>query len=223
MVNYQNGKIYKIESLSTGLVYYGSTVDTLSRRLSGHKTNYAAYLNGKNKFITSFKVLEQPDYKIYLVEKYPCENKEELHSKEGDYIRNNNCVNKFKILGFGKNHSKEYHSQNKKKINAHKKIYYEENKDKINAQRKKYYEENKDKINARKKKYYEENEDKNVQKKEYHDKYYKKNKGEILIKQKEYYDQNKDIINKKVKCDICNKVMGKKSIPRHKRNIHQNN
>ena len=31
---------------------------------------------------------------IELVENYPCNSKEELEKKEGEYIKNNECVNK---------------------------------------------------------------------------------------------------------------------------------
>ena len=61
MTNYQNGKIYKIESLSMNLVYYGSTTQSLCKRLSKHRSE------SKRSNITSKQVLQYDDAKIYLV------------------------------------------------------------------------------------------------------------------------------------------------------------
>ena len=90
MPNYQNGKIYMIESLEGKCRYYGSTVQKLCVRLSEHRRNYK---RETGKF-TSKKVLCYNDAKILLVENYPCNSKEELYMKEGYYIRNNECVNR---------------------------------------------------------------------------------------------------------------------------------
>jgi len=43
MPNYQKSKIYKLWSPSKNLVYYGSTTETISRRLSKHLTDYNRY------------------------------------------------------------------------------------------------------------------------------------------------------------------------------------
>ena len=45
---------------------------------------------------------------IILVESYPCENKNELHSRERYYIENNNCVNKIIPTRTSKEFKKEY-------------------------------------------------------------------------------------------------------------------
>jgi len=47
MVNYNQAKIYKIWSPSTGLAYIGSTCSTLSKRISQHKDNKTCYEAGK--------------------------------------------------------------------------------------------------------------------------------------------------------------------------------
>ena len=47
--------VYKIECDTTGLVYYGSTKDTLNRRLSKHKSSCKRYLEGTRKnYCTSY-------------------------------------------------------------------------------------------------------------------------------------------------------------------------
>ena len=94
MPDYSKGKIYKLWSPSKNLVYYGSTTQTLSQRLSGHKGNYKAYNNDNNKnHCSSYLVLECEDYKMDLIEEYACNNKSQLCKKEGEYQKNNECVN----------------------------------------------------------------------------------------------------------------------------------
>ncbi len=56
IVNYQQGKIYKIEA--NGLKYIGSTCEpTLARRLAQHKGSYKSWLRGNKKtsYGTSFR------------------------------------------------------------------------------------------------------------------------------------------------------------------------
>ena len=56
MSKYQKGKVYKLVSNSSDLVYYGSTFNKLTKRLTGHKTDYKKYVNGKRSYISSFKI-----------------------------------------------------------------------------------------------------------------------------------------------------------------------
>lgn len=86
MVNYQNGKIYKIISNQIDKVYIGSTTQPLCERLAGHRNNYKRYLANKDPYMTSFELIKYDDAKIILLENYPCKNKEELCSKEQDWI-----------------------------------------------------------------------------------------------------------------------------------------
>jgi hypothetical protein len=101
MVNYQLGKIYKLECLATGKIYYGATCEPLlSRRLAGHKTSYERYKKGTLKDKTrSFEILENGNYTILLVEHCPCNSKDELSARERFHILNNQCVNKQIPLG----------------------------------------------------------------------------------------------------------------------------
>lgn len=173
MVNYQNGKIYRIDG--GGLTYYGSTCRELSKRLYGHKDNYKRVIAGKSKSIyTSIKLFETvddlTDVKIYLEEKYPCNTKEELTGREGWWIRNNDCVNKC-IPG---------------RTDA---VYYQDNKDKILEQTKKYYEKNKDKMLEKCKEYYKKNKD---NQKEQRTKYRKENKDKINKQIKDWHLKNKE-------------------------------
>ena len=113
---YQYGKIYKIESLIGGLVYYGATCDRLAKRLSRHK-------RPDNK-TRSKLVLQYEDAKISLVEEFPCANKDELFARENHYIYNNPCVNRLGKSGIMAENRTEYSNK-----------YYNLHKDRINAVR----------------------------------------------------------------------------------------
>jgi hypothetical protein len=132
MVNYQLGKIYKIVDLSTDECYIGSTCEpTLARRLAKHIGHLREYEAGKRRYITSFKILENRNYDIQLIEAYPCNNKMELHAREGYYIKNTECVNKVVPTRTDAEYSldtrekrKLYRLNNKEKIRANKSRRY---------------------------------------------------------------------------------------------------
>ena len=151
-MDYKNGKIYTIRSYQTDKIYIGSTTQSLSKRLSCHKSNYKNYLDGKYHKITSFDIIEYGDAYIELLEAYPCDNKMMLDKKEGGCIRAEpNCVNKV-VAG---RTQKEYREQNRDKILKIKKQYREQNADKIKQYRAQYTEINADKIKAQAKQYRE--------------------------------------------------------------------
>lgn len=135
MNKFLNAKIYKIVCNTTGLQYIGSTCEELSRRLTFHKADYKRYINKTHNYITSFKIIENNNYEIILIENYPCNCKEELFLKEGFHIKNNECVNRV-ISGRSK---KEYIKDNKNKIKDYSKNYYKKNSDKIKERQKEYY------------------------------------------------------------------------------------
>ncbi len=93
--NYQLGKIYKLTG--NGFIYYGSTCQPLEKRLSCHRNHHLCYLGGKYHYVTSFKCFENNnlDYVITLVENYPCNNQQELFTRERYFIENNECINKY--------------------------------------------------------------------------------------------------------------------------------
>jgi len=138
MPDYQKSKIYKLWSPSKNLVYIGSTTQSISQRLAEH----ISHKKRNTKDCNSYLVLEYEDYKMELLEEYPCNNKQQLLKKEGEYIRNNECVNKH-IAGrtreeywntYYKNnqeHLKEYKKNNQEHIKQHRQKYYEDNKEDI--------------------------------------------------------------------------------------------
>ena len=185
MPDYSKGKIYKIYNDSIpDKVYYGSTVNTLTKRFGQHKDKF--------HLCTSKQLF--PNAKIVLVEKIPCNDKDELTKRERWYIENNECVNKY-IPG---RTQKEYREDNKDK----KKQYYQANKKKFSEQSKKWSEDNKDKIKEKRKKYRE------------------TNKEKIKEKQNQYYETKKE----KIGCKVCKSMVSKGNFSQHcKTKKHQSN
>ena len=142
-MDYKNGKIYTIRSYQTDQIYIGSTTQTLTRRLSLHKSNFKKWKNGKFNYVSSYELMKYDDVYIELLELCPCENKMELCRREGELIREMECLNK-RIEG---RTDKEYKADNKEKIKIQRKTYRETNKEQIKIQTKEYREKNKDKIN----------------------------------------------------------------------------
>jgi hypothetical protein len=194
MPDYQKGKIYKLWSPSKNLVYYGSTTQSISQRLTDHLGNFNRYNNNKSKpYCVSFLVLECEDYKIELVENYPCNNKQQLCKREGECQKSNNCVNKtiagrtFKewyVDNIDK--IKQYQIDNVDKLKQYRKQYNIDNADKIRKQQKQYNENNYDKINNEKRKEYIKN---------YNKKYKETHKEQINEYKKQYYLKKKQPIN----------------------------
>ena len=176
---YKTGKIYKIICNKTGLIYIGSTCKQLSQRLANHRSNYKQYLKNNKNYVTSYKVIENGDCSIILLENYPCNNKEELNARERFYIESINCVNK----NIPTRTLKEYYENNKNNLLEYQKQYNENHKDTRLKYNKQYNENHKDTIL----KYH----------KQYNKQYYEKNKDAIIKKNLERYYNNKQISDAK--------------------------
>ena len=158
--DYANGRIYKIEPIcehDENEVYYGSTCQILCKRMDKHRSAYKCWLNNKYGKAYVFELFEKygvENCNIYLVELYPCETKEELLSREGYYIKNNMCVNKYVAgnqLAVGiKEYHQIYRDQHKDKNIEYSKIYRENNKQKLKDKRIIYAAKNIEKIKEHK-------------------------------------------------------------------------
>jgi len=201
MPDYSLGKIYmiypKVDNADDGDVYYGSTVDTLSRRMSSHRTVKKC----NSKLLFDKYGLE--NCFIELVEEYPCETKQQLNRKEGEYIRNHKCVNK-NIAG--RTHKEWYddNSDKKKEYNKQRNI---DNRDKIKELNKQNYVKNRNKILEYQKEYRTDNPDKI---KEFKKQYYIEN-----------IDKIKELNKQKSNCPICNKELTKINMTRHIKTHHK--
>ena len=130
-MNYQNGKVYKIESHLGDKVYIGSTTKKyLSQRMTAHRKNYNQWKNHKRDLTTSFLMFDEygiENCNIVLLESYPCNSKDELTKQEAHHIRTTKNVNKV-IPG---RTEKQYYQDNKELICNQSKEYRLVNKDVI--------------------------------------------------------------------------------------------
>lgn len=127
MVNYSNGKIYKIVSSYTNMVYIGSTAKKyLCDRMYHHKSDCKTWMMGNKKYCGSFGILLYPDARIVLIESYPCNSRDELRAREQYNIDLNkgnavNCINAFgldfeRIKQTKKEGDTKYYRKNREKI-----------------------------------------------------------------------------------------------------------
>ena len=207
MVDYSNGKIYRLYCNITKKCYVGSTTQSLSQRLSQHKQNYKCFLNGKYHFVSSFEILENNDYVIILIENYECKNKEELFKRERFYIEQIECVNQQMPI----RSKKEWAEDNKEKLQEYHKVHYINNREKYIDRKHQYYQNNRDKILDYAKQYTVTNQDliKEYRKKHYEENkqiykerskiYREKNKEKIKQMKKAYAEKNKDKIREQKK------------------------
>ena len=180
LVDYKNGKIYKIINRETDDVYYGSTIQTIKNRFTDHKKNYKVYLNDKYDYVTSFEIVKYSSCKIVLVENFPCKSRYELEVRERYYIEKYKCVNKIVPTRT----RKEWKNDNKDILKEKRKQNYQENKDEIKEQRRQYYQDNIEQISKHNKNHYQKNKEKC--KKEANE-YYAENTEKILEQKKQYY------------------------------------
>ena len=221
MPDYQKGKIYRIWDSSYTKCYVGSTCEELSRRFSSHKRDYKRGAIDKTKYSTSWQLFDEYGVEnciIELIEKFPCNSKEELHAREGKYQREIDCVNK-NIAGRS---LRQYNEDEKDKTRCYRKQRYENNKEVILQQMREYQQRNKDKIKEQRQLYYQENKEslkqsavKNYyssleERREKSNEYYKNNKLKILSQRKEPWT-----------CD-CGTTLTKKHKSRHLKSLkHQ--
>lgn len=187
MPDYSLGKIYKIVSDTSDQIYIGSTTQSLSQRLGGHVRDYRRYsVDISNPYCSSYEVLNNGNYRIILLENYPCENREELRAREQFYIdqNRNQIINKLNAK-LNEEYRKQYYEINKEKIKEYQKEYQKEYSDIYKEYQKQYYEINKEQLKECRKKKYEINKE---QIKEFQKQYYKINKEQINERRNEKID-----------------------------------
>ena len=95
MVSYRNTKIYKVVCKATKKVYISHTTKRyLSQRLSYHTQKYNKYLLGQCGFNPIFRIIENNDYYIELIEIIKCDTKEEVLRRQNELIESMDCLNK---------------------------------------------------------------------------------------------------------------------------------
>jgi ketol-acid reductoisomerase len=107
--------------------------------------DFKRFLNGNYCHTRSFDLFKEygvENCKIELIEYYKCDTLQELRKREGEHIKNTECVNKV-VPG---RTCKEYYDDNKNKLNEMSREWKKQNKDKIKEYEKEYREQNKERI-----------------------------------------------------------------------------
>ena len=126
MSKYQKSIIYKIFDNTNGNVYYGSTYNLLRVRMRCHRSDAKHNLNKASQ-----QIILNGNYDYSMVEKYPCNSKQELHTRERYWIENFECINKY-VPGRTDKERKEY----LKMYNAEYQVeYYIKNKEEIDKRK----------------------------------------------------------------------------------------
>ena len=201
---YQHGKIYSIRSHQTDDVYIGSTINTLPKRLDGHRKDFKRWINGNKNYVSSYDIIKFDDCYIELIENYPCSDKNELDRQEGIHIRNTNCINK-NIAG------------------RTMKEYYIDQRDVILQQQKEHYADHRDVILQQKKEYYADHRDERLQQQK---EYRNKNKELISQRTKARYIKNKELVSQKNKAQYQKKkeiISQQAKARRHAKKLSQSN
>tara|TARA_R110000772_G_scaffold176358_1_gene288031 strand:+ start:287 stop:895 length:609 start_codon:yes stop_codon:yes gene_type:complete len=163
--DYSKGLIYKIvcNDIECKNIYVGSTI-SFKHRKTAHKT----ICNNKNSKKYNLKVYQTirnngdwDNWKMVLVEYYPCETKLELEKREREIYEElkadlnmiKPCISEKERKENKKKHGKKWIDNNKEKIKEYQKEYQENNKEKEKEKRKQYRIKNKEKIKEYQKEY----------------------------------------------------------------------
>jgi hypothetical protein len=164
MVNYNNGKVYKIQPIvehEEGEIYIGSTTKKyLSQRMDSHRRSFKSWKEGKQKKCMSFDLFEKygiENCQILLIENVYANSKDELISREGYYIRNMKCINRCIPGRLKQEYDKTYRENNQAMLKDKKHKYYVDNKDKAKLYSLEYRKNNKDKLKLYTTEYYKNN------------------------------------------------------------------
>ena len=93
-MDYKNGKIYKILNTIDDDCYVRSTCQPLSTRMAKHRMDMNSNVKKDRKLYIKMHELGIDKFYIELIEDCPCENKEQLRKKEGEYIRQLSTLNR---------------------------------------------------------------------------------------------------------------------------------
>lgn len=199
MVNYQNGKIYKLVNNVDDEIYVGSTCNPLRVRKGDHKSR--AKTKSNYKIYKHLNEVGWENVEIILIEVFGCESKDELHKRERHWIDTlkpslNKQIPTRKL--------NEYYIDNREELLKKRNEYMNNNKEKIAKQKKEYRNNNKEKIFQMKKEYRN------------------NNKEKIAEKKKREYNKNKEIVNEQRKIKFlceCGSTLRKSDNSQHTKTI----
>jgi hypothetical protein len=181
MCNYSKGQIYTIRfHNNTSLVYIGSTIQPLYKRMYKHKCDNNITLH---KYIQDSCNNDWSACYIELYERFPCNSKQELEKREGEIIRQFKNDDNYQVINkrIECRTEQEWREDNKQIIAEKSKIYYETHMEQIKKYKQEYREKNADTIVEKKKEEYNQNKDKYLERaKQYNIKNQDKLKEQII-------------------------------------------
>ena len=105
---YSKAKIYKLIDNTNDDIFIGSTCKSLSQALSGHKNDYRKYSLGLRGYINSFKILENNNYDIILIEECKdIKNVNQLNARKRHFIDSTPNINKVMPNNYSSEHIEE--------------------------------------------------------------------------------------------------------------------
>lgn len=192
--NYNNGKIYRL-ICEDGHFYIGSTVNSLSARLCGHKQSAKRETSPVYKHCVS---IGWENVDIELIEEYPCNSRKELTSREDYYIQKYkhnkrclNCIRAHVTPEERKEITHQYYQEHRDEIIQSHREYVEENREIVTERRAKYRKENAEVLREKARKYAKEHPE---WKKESRRKHYEENKELVKEQCKKYSAEHKEQI-----------------------------
>lgn len=196
--DYANGKIYGLYQRDNNrLVYVGSTTTSLNQRLYRHKID--ADIDKERPIYKYFN--EEggiSNFYIELIEKFPCNSKQELTQREGQIQRETNILKdgfNRRIAGRTK---AEYLKDNKEQVEQRHKNYYARKGDVIRAQKRQYHADNKHQISEKNKASRQQNKESiSARRKKYRD----TNKEKIKEQKRLSWARTKDNYSERTECE----------------------
>jgi hypothetical protein len=142
MTQYERGKIYMIQNVLNDEVYIGSTCNSLGRRMTKHRYDCK---KGNSPFYKMMLELGIDKFYIELIENYPCDSKQELHAREGYWIKQIGTIEQ-RIAGRPES---EWREENKEILARKNSERYYKNHEYNIEQRRAYHNTHKEEINAK--------------------------------------------------------------------------
>ena len=207
-IDYSKAVIYFVKCSETNKIYIGSTTRPLCFRIGHHRSKHNT---------TSTKNFINPT--IHLLEKYPCENREQLLKKERFFVESLPCVNR-NIPG---RTAAEWQSSNKGMVQDYRKKRYDEIGSTLKQISRNYYNEISriPRLIATKKKQIKKILDKTLEKDLTPFEAQKLERFRLIIKQYEIEQEGNDKINNKVINCKCGMTILRRNMELHLHNkIH---
>jgi hypothetical protein len=136
MVNYANGKVYKLVNDVDDAVYVGCTCGKLSERLNEHKKASRLKPNIRvYEHVTATGGWKDGGWKIILLAETPCEDREQLHAHERHWVERVGTLN-MRVPGRSKT---EYVATHREEQAEKARAYRAAHSEKINARRRANY------------------------------------------------------------------------------------